>query len=128
MNTPQDFTEWTPKGPSGKYEKYDNQCVVIISRGHGKKAKGKIYLTKKVLSILGHPKFVGIATRGNNTFIMAKNEKDANKYAVMKPDSAATAFCAPHSYIDAFGIREGVYNAVIDNGMIMFDRLSHPSE
>lgn len=129
MNTsPQDFTEWVPQGPSGKYDKYQNQCVVIVARGQGKKAKGRIYLTKKVLSLLNNPKFVGLATRGQNTFLTAKNEKDQNKYAVIKGEKSATPHIGAHSYIDAFGIRPGVYNAVFDAGMIMFDRLSHPSE
>ena len=123
---------FVPQGPSSKFEKYDTLICVIISGGSGRKGGGeRLTLTSAVDKALGHPKFIRIMTRGQNIgFVKVELPDDAYTVMQAKTDGKETGrrFLNITALVKKYHLARGVYDAHIDNGILVFDTKSEPSQ
>lgn len=129
-NNPNGWQVFAPQGPSSKYEKYQDQIVVIVSVGNKKTSKYAVYLTRKVMQLLDQPKYVQVLTRGQNIGLMKSETKD-NAYTVAraskKEEGSGNPFLSLHALSKAYDLASGVYDAHWENGVVVFDTRSKPS-
>lgn len=127
---------FAPQGAHGKYHKYANQIVVIVSATWGKNGKGmksaKLYLTKAVDKLMNHPKFIKLGQSGSNVGLIPCDEDDGQVYVVSRKKSQGEITGMPFININAFAkyldLEEGVYSAHLEpGGVIEFNRKSKPS-
>ena len=129
-----DVSEWDiipPRTRVSKLTTFDQSMVVIVS---GRKVKC-FYLPMKVLHALGEPKFVKVLRRKsqpNIIGIVATDENDPKRFKVASPTFDGRRSGMPKIVAGAF-IREnrigvGAYTARVENGVLMFDINSTPSE
>lgn len=129
------WEDYTPAGPSGKFEKYKTQLVVIVITGFakvkGRKVEtGKIYLTPAVLNKLGNPKYLKLRTRGRNPIIgLFPWHEQQGAYAVTMKNKAynTTPMISCSGFIKKYSVRRGVYTLVEENGVLLFDAKQAPS-
>lgn len=129
------WVDWQPQGGGGKFDKYQNQLVIIVSRTEGQrvgnrvtKFSARVYLTDATMKALGNPNYVKISTRGSNVGIMATSEDDPRKYVVGLKQNNSTPFISATSFVKAHNIAQGAYNAHLETGVIVFDTREVPSK
>lgn len=137
MNNNNNWEEWKPQGPAGKFDKYKTQIVVIVgvAKNTSKTSKGRIYLTDAVLKFLGNPTHIAIKTRGPNIALTSSNTS-VGAYAIAKRQDSiknATPFISCGAFIEqykheSFHLVQGIYSAHIDSGMVIFDMQQTPSK
>lgn len=133
MDNNNGWVKIAPASPGTRFSKYDNQIVILISHGHGKKNSAyKMYLPEAVFNALGNPKFLDILERGSNVGLCsAEYEGRGISFAVSQSmhDDKPTGmrFLNCHAYIHRKGIKEGVYTAYKQDGMVIFDTFQKPS-
>lgn len=128
------WSDWEPQKSIGKFSKYENRIAVPIARTSSEKGvKGRLYLTTAVMKYLGNPKYIKIKTRGQNIAITASNTSDGS-YTVANKASIknATPFISCGSFVEKyrhenFVISQGVYDAHVDAGMVIFDIAQTPA-
>lgn len=118
---------FSPQGPTSKFDKYDTELRVIVSGG---KKKQVIRLTKLGMKELGQPKFVRVLTRGQNIGFMGV-DKQEDAYTVMYPkkdgESHGSPFLNVQALINAYKLDNGVYDAHMESGVLVFDARSRPA-
>lgn len=120
------FTGWKiyeKKNGNGSYAKYDNQMVVIVSKG--KKHKF-LYIPAKVYAALGKPVRIMVLTRGSNIALCGTQETSG--YAVQRNDDGAMAHIQISSFIRDNNLRSGAYTVHMENSMAVFDSADTPSQ
>lgn len=127
---------FVPQNAKGKYQKYANEVVVIVSITRDKRGgiqHAKIYLTAAVDKIMDRPKFVKLGESGSNIGIIPVEENDGEVYVVARKQAEDGASAGmPSINCDAFAkfyeLDEGVYSAHKEpGGVIEFNRKSKPS-
>ena len=126
-----------PQSSKGKYNKYANQIVVIVSitykKGNSTIKAAKLYLTEEVEKIMGHPKFIKLGISGSNVGLIPIDEDDGEAYVVNRKEIDGSQSGMPFVNINAFAkyidLEEGVYSAHREPGnVIEFNRRSKPSK
>lgn len=120
-----------PQGPSGKFDKYKSQIKIIVSGGDSKKSKRVFYLTNAVYEALGKPRYVRIGSMGTDVIFM-KSEDQQGAYSITQARHSngqehGSKFVNAASFIEKYEIKRGVYDARIEEGMVIFNKDQMPA-
>jgi hypothetical protein len=132
---------FVPQGSKGKYQKYANRLVVIVSITEDKKGNishGRLYFTDAIDNILQHPDFVKLGMRGSNVGIIPMEQDDGECYVVARKgigkkrtkdeaEQTGMAFVSINAFAKYYNMKPGVYEAHSETGVIVFDTQSMPS-
>src|SRR5688572_32562519 len=130
------YNIFAPQNAKGKYNKYANQLVAIVSITHDKKggiSHAKLYFTAEADKVLGFPKYVKLGEAGSNVGIIPMDEDDGEVYVVNRKKSdngevSGMAFVNIDAFAKYLNLDEGVYNAHKEpGGVIEFNHRSKPS-
>lgn len=128
---------FAPQSAKGKYNKYANQLVAIVSitykKGSGVIKGAKLYLTEAVDKEMGYPKFLKLGTSGSNVGLIPCDVDDGEVYVVTRKkddnsDNVGMAFVNINAFAKYLDLEEGIYSAHKEpGGVIEFNRKSKPS-
>jgi hypothetical protein len=131
MNTNNNGSGWTVIPPrsnrGGVYGKYKDRIVIVIPE---EKNKDHLLITPAGYEALGKPDKVQLMQRGTNIAICDAGEAKGFKVSVpfhRTDDEVSMYYVSPSYWRRNSGIRPGVYEAHIENGMIVFDSAQMPS-
>lgn len=118
-----------PQRKGGQFDMYQTQIKVIVS---GSAKKPVIHLTNAVFETLDKARYIRLGTMGSDVILMGTDKADG-AYSVMIPkdekgEPSGTRFLNCVSFIRAQDIRRGVYNARIEEGMVIFNKDQKPAE
>lgn len=121
-----------PQHISSKFDKYDSLLCVIVVYGKGKHRHARMHLPEETMKKLGQPKFVRVMRRGTNIGLIAVPEKD-RAYNVMRTKTEnnkpfGRAFLNLTAFFKEQPLREGVYDANMNGGVLVIDTLQEPSK
>jgi hypothetical protein len=127
---------FVPQTAKGKYQKYANQIVAIVTVTRNKKGDithAKLYLTDKVDEAMNRPFFAKLGISGSNIGVIPVEENDGECYVVNRRHHKDVVSGMPFLNINAFAkyidLEEGVYLAHKEpGGVIEFNRKSKPSK
>lgn len=136
---PQPSSNWdifVNQSQKGKYTKYANQLVAIVSISYDKRDNikdARLYFTKLVDEKLNCPNFVMIGTSGSNVGVIpAEDNENGKAYTVnrkkINSDQSGMAFVIFTAYAKLKQLKPGVYTAWLDTGVLCFNMQSAPSK
>jgi hypothetical protein len=121
------WTEIVRHGRGSTYAKYKDRIVIVIPR---EKNQDHLLITPAGYEALGKPEAVKLFQRGTNIGICADGTGEGYKISVpfkKKDDEISMYYTSPTSWRKTSGVRPGVYEAHIENGMIVFDSAQTPA-
>jgi hypothetical protein len=125
MDSNNGWSKWVKISRGGSvYAKYKSRIVVIVP---DEKNRDHVVLTAACFEALGKPKKIDVLLRGTNVAFVSSD----NGYAVTSIREQAN----PNQHYVSLGrwrkegnIKSGVYEAHIENGMIVFDTAQTPAK
>jgi hypothetical protein len=107
---------------NSRMDKYENQFVIVVSNG---KRNKYVYLMPKVLAALGNPQKIMFLSRGSN--IAMASTDNGNGYKVQTQKGGHFPYVQIIKIIETFSLKAGVYNAHVENDMVVFDSADTPA-